>query len=54
MAALKEKIERDEDVKCNNCIRDDSGIVLCVNCGVFLCNNCHEYLITAENIKAIT
>ena len=40
--ALKEKLEGDEDVKCDNCIRDDPGIVLCVDCGVFLCNHCHE------------
>ena len=41
--ALKEKLEGDEDVKCDNCIRDDPGIVLCVDCGVFLCNHCQEY-----------
>jgi len=40
--ALKEKLEGDEEVKCDICIRDDPGIVLCVNCGVFLCDHCHE------------
>ena len=41
--ALKEKLEGDIDVKCDMCIRDDPGIILCVDCGVFLCYHCHEY-----------
>ena len=40
--ALKKKLEGDEDVKCDSCVRDDPGIVICVDCGVFLCNHCHE------------
>jgi len=39
---LKEKLEGDEDVKCDMCIRDDPGMVLCIDCGMFLCNHCHE------------
>ena len=40
--ALKKKLGGDEDVKCDSCVRDDPGIVICVDCGVFLCNHCHE------------
>ena len=41
--ALKDKIHGEEDVKCDTCIRDDPGIVLCVECAEFLCSTCYDH-----------
>ena len=40
--ALKEKITGEEEVRCNQCIREDPAFVLCFDCGAFLCNHCYE------------
>ncbi|XP_065886629.1 E3 ubiquitin-protein ligase TRIM71-like [Dysidea avara] len=39
--ALKEKLG-EEEVSCDVCVRDDPGVVLCLDCGVLLCKHCHE------------
>ena len=41
--ALKEKLQGEEDVRCDTCVRDDPGIVLCLDCAEFLCNTCFEH-----------
>ena len=44
--ALKRKVERDEEAKCDLCVRGDVVEVLCLDCGAFLCSRCfdnHKY-----------
>ena len=44
--ALKRKVEGEEEVKCDLCIRGDAVEVLCLDCGAFLCTHCvnnHKY-----------
>ena len=44
--ALKRKIEGEEEVNCDFCIRGDAMEVLCLDCGAFLCGRCfdnHKY-----------
>jgi len=41
--ALKEKLQKEEDVRCDTCVRDDPGIALCLHCAEFLCNTCFEH-----------
>ena len=44
--ALKRKVEGEEEVKCDLCVRGDAVEVLCLDCGAFLCSRCfdnHKY-----------
>ena len=41
--ALKNKVEGEEEVKCDQCTRNDPVKVLCLDCGEFLCNHCFEH-----------
>ena len=39
---VKEKINGEEDIHCDLCVREDAAVVLCFDCGVILCGHCHE------------
>ena len=41
--ALKRKVEGEEEVKCDQCVREDPVEVLCLDCGIFLCNYCYGH-----------
>ena len=41
--ALKRKVEREEEAKCDQCVREDPVEVLCLDCGTFLCNYCYGH-----------
>ena len=41
--ALQGRIEGDEEVQCDLCVKHDNpAVVLCLNCSEFLCDHCHE------------
>ena len=39
---LKQKVNGDEDVNCDNCDKDDPVISYCSHCSMFLCHVCNE------------
>jgi len=39
---LKRKAEGEEDVKCDNCDKDDPVVSYCPDCSLFLCHICNE------------
>ena len=44
--ALKRKVDGEEEVKCDLCVREDTVEVLCLDCSAFLCSPCvnnHKY-----------
>ena len=41
--AIKQKVERNEEAKCENCTREDPAEFLCSDCETFLCNFCYHY-----------
>ena len=41
--AFKGKVEKEAEVKCDQCTRNDPVKVLCLDCGEFLCSHCFEH-----------
>ena len=40
---LKKKVDGEQEVKCDECDRDDSVVSFCPNCNLFLCHSCNDH-----------
>ena len=40
---LKKKVDGEQEVKCDECDRDDSVVSFCPDCNLFLCHSCNDH-----------